>query len=194
VPGFAFGYRRAGGACLAALYRRPLARGFHPDGRHSLGYRSQDFLVGIFLNLHLCRDAPLGCRRSDAMAQASLILPAITLGLFQPHIDHAAGPLGNAGGSPLRPHQICACGAAGSEPHHLLHLCVCAAPWCRSSPVAGLQVGHHDRVFRWSPRPYSQWPGPRPYCSSRRSMTVDIPIMSAYLMLTGLMFVYHQTS
>lgn len=179
---FAFGIGVPAGV-LAALYRRRWLAGFIQTAS-LVGISIPGFLVGVFLIYIfavMLRWLPAFGRNGPS----SLILPAITLGLFQ--LTLIMRLVRSEMLEVLRSDHIKFARARGLRNRTIYFVYALRSTLVPVITVAGLQVGTMI-AFSVVTETVFQWPG-LGLLFIQAVNDVDIPIMSAYLMLTGLMFV-----
>jgi peptide/nickel transport system permease protein len=179
---FAFGIGVPAGV-LAALYRGRWLAGVIQTAS-LIGISIPGFLVGIFLIYIfavMLRWLPAFGRNGPS----SLILPAITLGLFQ--LTLIMRLVRSEMLEVLRSDHIKFARARGLRNRTIYFVYALRSTLVPVITVAGLQVGTMI-AFSVVTETVFQWPG-LGLLFIQAVNDVDIPIMSAYLMLTGLMFV-----
>jgi peptide/nickel transport system permease protein len=179
---FAFGIGVPAGV-LAALYRRRWLAGVIQTAS-LIGISIPGFLVGIFL-IYIFAVVLRWLPAFGRNGPSSLILPAITLGLFQ--LTLIMRLVRSEMLEVLRSDYIKFARARGLRSRTIYFVYALRSTLVPVITVAGLQVGTMI-AFSVVTETVFQWPG-LGLLFIQAVNDVDIPIMSAYLMLTGLMFV-----
>jgi peptide/nickel transport system permease protein len=179
---FAFGIGVPAGV-LAALYHRRWLAGVIQTAS-LIGISIPGFLVGIFL-IYIFAVVLRWLPAFGRNGPSSLILPAITLGLFQ--LTLIMRLVRSEMLEVLRSDYIKFARARGLRSRTIYFVYALRSTLVPVITVAGLQVGTMI-AFSVVTETVFQWPG-LGLLFIQAVNDVDIPIMSAYLMLTGLMFV-----
>jgi peptide/nickel transport system permease protein len=179
---FAFGIGIPAGV-VAALYRGRWVAGLI-QGASLVGISIPGFLVGIFL-IYIFAVMLNWLPAFGRNGLSSLILPAITLGLFQ--LTLIMRLVRSEMLEALRSDYIKFARARGLRSRTIYFVYALRSTLVPVITVAGLQIGTMI-AFSVVTETVFQWPG-LGLLFIQAVNDVDIPIMSAYLMLTGLMFV-----
>jgi peptide/nickel transport system permease protein len=179
---FAFGIGIPAGV-LSALYRGRWVAGFIQTAS-LIGISMPSFLVGILL-IYIFSVELKWLPAFGRAGPSSLILPAVTLGLFQ--LTLIMRLVRSEMIEVLRTDYIKFARARGLRSRTIYYVYALRGTLVLVITVAGLQIGTM-LAFSVVTETVFQWPG-LGLLFVQALNDVDIPIMSAYLMLSGLMFV-----